>query len=404
MAPLPRARCLTAKPREHEGHCTAGVGALLYIHQCALTNAARFGTAFCGETGYAPGCQQQQLEHADYVATRDVAAMPCHRSYAALRLLIAALQLQAIVNAAQPTRRRALVGGLASAAVPTIAQARVRGAAELDAEYYARRAFEKVTNTSPDVFDARRARAAPVAAAARPVDAALLAAVRREGATALAAASGASARTITDAIAAREPAARKAFAARAARDLDAGDATSDSAGVAVLALYEEAAERLLDKKSRTAFATAFGAALLASRGPAPAPGASFKSLIKATEDTLAAWKAAGWTKDAKITFESGADLAEAADDFASGYEVKTSVALGGAASCLADACLEERGIAWHPDPCCLALASWLAQSNVALATPTPHCYDEFLLDDVYRDDPRAFLPSTLLGLFVVAKS
>ena len=58
-----RARCLTAKPREHEGHCTAGVGALLYIHQCALTNAARFGTAFCGETGYAPGCQQQQLEH-----------------------------------------------------------------------------------------------------------------------------------------------------------------------------------------------------------------------------------------------------------------------------------------------------------------------------------------------------
>ena len=62
------------------------------------------------------------------------------------------MQLQAFVNAAQPTRRRALVSGIASAAVPAIAQARVRGAAELDAEYYARRAFEKVTNTSPDVF------------------------------------------------------------------------------------------------------------------------------------------------------------------------------------------------------------------------------------------------------------
>ena len=319
------------------------------------------------------------------------------------QLLVAALRLHALVHAAQPTRRRALLGGLASATVPAAAHARVRGAAELDAEYYARRAFEKVTNTSPDVFDARRARAAPVAAAPRPVDSALLAAIRREGAAALAAASGASARAITDAIAAREPAACKAFAARAARELDAGDATSDAAGVAVLALYEEAAERLQDKKSRTAFATAFGAALLASRGPAPAPGASFKSLIKATEDTLAAWKAAGWTKDAKITFESGADLAEAADDFASGYEVKTSVALGGAASCLADACLEERGIAWHPDPCFLALASWLAQSKVALTAPTPHKFDEFLLDDVYRDDPRAFLPSTLLGLFVVAK-
>ena len=102
-----------------------------------------------------------------------------------MRLLVAALQLQAIANAAQPTRRRALITGIASAAVPAIAEARVRGAAELDAEYYARRAFEKVTNTSPDVFDARRARAAPVAAAARPVDAALLAAVRREGAAAL---------------------------------------------------------------------------------------------------------------------------------------------------------------------------------------------------------------------------
>ena len=82
-----------------------------------------------------------------------------------MRLLVAAL-LQAMVHAAQPTRRRALISGIASAAVPAIAQARVRGAAELDAEYYARRAFEKVTNTSPDVFDARRARAAPVAAAA----------------------------------------------------------------------------------------------------------------------------------------------------------------------------------------------------------------------------------------------
>jgi hypothetical protein len=242
----------------------------------------------------------------------------------------------------------------------------------------------------------------PVAAAARPVDASLLAAVRREGAAALAAASGASARALADAIAAREPAARKTLAARAARDLDGGAATSDGAGVAVLALYSEAAERLADKKGRAAFATAFGAALLATKGPNPASGASFKALVKGADDLLAAWKAAGWTTDVKLTFESGADLAEAAEDFASGYEVKASVALSGAASCLADACLEERGIAWHPDPCCLALASYFIQSRVALTAPTPHGFDEFLLDDVYRDDPRAFLPSTLLGLFVVA--
>ena len=135
-----------------------------------------------------------------------------------MRLLVAAVQLQALVHAAHPTRRRALVSGIATAAVPAMAKARVRGAAELDAEYYARRAFEKVTNTSPDVFDARRARAAPVAAAARPVDASLLAAVRKEGVAALATASGASARAITDAIAAREPAARKSEATSEAKE------------------------------------------------------------------------------------------------------------------------------------------------------------------------------------------
>jgi hypothetical protein len=70
-------------------------------------------------------------------------------------------------------------------------------------------------------------------------------------------------------------------------------------------------------------------------------------------------------------------------------------------SCLADACLEERGVAWHPDPCALALASYLRAAGT-LTAPTPHGFDEFLLDDIYRDDPRAFQPSTLLALFVLA--
>ena len=102
------------------------------------------------------------------------------------------MQLQAFVNAAQPTRR-ALVSGIASAAVPAIAQARVRGAAELDAEYYARRAFEKVTNTSPDVFDARQARAAMASVIVRalaPLAAASAAAPSRRTAASSAASTG----------------------------------------------------------------------------------------------------------------------------------------------------------------------------------------------------------------------
>ena len=84
------------------------------------------------------------------------------------------------------------------------------------------------------------------------------------------------------------------------------------------------------------------------------------------------------------------------------YEVKLSASLAGAASCVAAAALEETGIAWHPDPCALALSRYLAPA-ATLAAPTPHGFDEFLLDDVYRDDPRAFLPSTLVALFTVAK-
>ena len=81
--------------------------------------------------------------------------------------------------------------------------------------------------------------------------------------------------------------------------------------------------------------------------------------------------------------------------------VKISASLGGSVSCLADACLEERGVAWHPDPCALMLASYFGKSG-SLDAPTPHQFDEFLLDDVYCDDPRAFLPSTLVALYSLA--
>ena len=237
--------------------------------------------------------------------------MPCRRLYAALRLLIAAMQLQAFVNAAQPTASTCtLVSGIASAAVPAIAQARVRGAAELDAEYYARRAFEKVTNTSPDVFDARRR-----ARGAR----------RRGGATRRRGAAGG--RTKGRRIRAgdgerfqrsydyrrhrraRKPGARKTFAARAAagtgcwrRDLrrrwSCGARIVRGGGRAPR--WTRRAERHLRPRSAPRSSRVAGRRL--------PPRASFKSLIKGAEDTLAAWKAAGWTKDAKITFEGSADL------------------------------------------------------------------------------------------------
>eukprot|EP00629_Pelagomonadales_sp_RCC1024_P001317 CAMPEP_0119265774 /NCGR_PEP_ID=MMETSP1329-20130426/4477_1 /TAXON_ID=114041 /ORGANISM="Genus nov. species nov., Strain RCC1024" /LENGTH=306 /DNA_ID=CAMNT_0007265623 /DNA_START=135 /DNA_END=1051 /DNA_ORIENTATION=- len=306
---------------------------------------------------------------------------------------MAALTILAMLHfatsAAPQMKRRALLG--AAACVPQSAFA-ARGAAELDAEYYARRAFDAVRGTTPDVIEARKPRVAPVAAAARPVDTKLLASVQREGAAALAKASGGGAKEVGDAIAAREQDARKAFAARAARDLSSDDGSSDAAGIAVLALYTEASARLTTTKARAAFSRAFGDALLAAT---PAPK-DFRAVVRGAEDLLGEWKKAGWTTALKISFEGSADVAEASEDWASGYEVKMSVALGGAASCLADACLEERGVAWHPDPCALALASYFRGAG-ALTAPTPHGFDEFLLDDVYRDDPRAFLPSTLLA-------
>ena len=145
----------------------------------------------------------------------------------------------------------------------------------------------------------------------------------------------------------------------------AGDATSDSAGVAVLALYEEAAERLLDKKSRTSLCDRVW-----RRSPrGPRAGACPRSVVQVAHQrrrghACCLESSPVGRRTSKSRSRVARTLAEAADDFASGYEVKTSVALGGAASCLADACLEERGIAWHAGPCCLALASDLAESQV----------------------------------------
>ena len=91
------------------------------------------------------------------------------------------------------------------------------------------------------------------------------------------------------------------------------------AQVDYLALYGEAAARLADRKSRKAFAAAFGDACLAARGPAPAAaGASFRSIARGAEDLLAAWRAGGWVDRASISFEQS-DLAEAAEDFAATY-------------------------------------------------------------------------------------
>ena len=138
----------------------------------------------------------------------------------------------AIATRAAHLPRRAVLGGVATCAAGASPAHARRGAAELDAEYYARSLIDRARGTTPDVFDARRARAAPVAPAARPVDAALLSAVATSGSRALAKAAGAPLAAIEASIDARRPSARKALAVRAARDLADG-ATSDAAGVDV---------------------------------------------------------------------------------------------------------------------------------------------------------------------------
>ena len=171
----------------------------------------------------------------------------------------------------------------------------------------------------------------------------------------------------------------------------------------MLALYEEAAERLLDKKSRTAFATAFGAALLANRGPAPAP--SFKSSSKALRTRLLRGKlpvgrrTRNYVRGKRGSDRGGRRLRLGLRSQDQRRARRRGVVPGRRVP-------RRTGHRLAPGPVLPRAGRVLHAVECVLVdrADAAHKFDEFLLDDVYRDDPRAFLPSTLLGLFVVAKS
>ena len=319
--------------------------------------------------------------------------------------LLLLISICATTSALKLTATRRALAGRAAAAASSLALTRpgnaARGAAELDAEYYAKSALNKLRGTSPDVFAARQARVAPVAAAPRAVSPAFADAISSAATKAIAAAANnANVAAVRASAAARAPAERKALAARAARDLDLG-ATTDALGADMLALFAEASERLSDRGSRAAYCAAVGDALLALANVPAAPEPSLAKIVGGAEDVLRFFKESGYVSSAKLAFEQGG-LGEAAEDYRDGYEVKVSASLDGAASILPDSVLEERGVSWHPDFCALALARYFALRGATCAAPTPHGFDEFLLDDVYRDDPRAFSATTLLALFTLA--
>ena len=106
--------------------------------------------------------------------------------------LLLLISICATTSALKLTATRRALAGRAAAAASSLALTHpclaARGAAELDAEYYAKSALNKLRGTSPDVFAARQARVAPVAAAPRAVSPAFADAISSAATKAIAAA------------------------------------------------------------------------------------------------------------------------------------------------------------------------------------------------------------------------
>ncbi|KAJ8612563.1 hypothetical protein CTAYLR_007193 [Chrysophaeum taylorii] len=111
-------------------------------------------------------------------------------------------------------------------------------------------------------------------------------------------------------------------------------------------------------------------------------------LRDAAQEIVDAYSSAGWIESGVVAFSDGDN-----DD----PEPRAlQVTLKGPITAPVAASLEQqKGIAYHPDLVGLTIASLCRRRNLNPA------FDEYLLDDTYKTDPRAFVASSVLLLFPI---
>lgn len=246
--------------------------------------------------------------------------------------------------AASPLDRRSV---LVSAAVFVSSRSEAalgaRGAAELDAEYYLRGALGLDRNR--DVFDRREPRQPLEPDVVRPLDPNFAAMVL------------------------------------SAAGVRSAASDSDQAAQACEAIYLA----LKDSDDRTARAARIGDVLYNRLAPA-----ADASLLRGATSIVDAFARANWIVSGTVAFTDGDDT----DDTPRPLQVT----LRRPVTAPVAARLERQGVLYHPDFIGLCLAAFFKRRGFA------GNFDEYLLDDTYRTDPRAFQASSTLILFPLLDS
>ena len=241
-----------------------------------------------------------------------------------------------------------------------------RGAFELDAEYYARSLLG--LDKDRDVFDRREPLKTPEAFAICSVDETFATEVLTLAARC-----------------ARSVAPNFDYAAPSSL------ATSDAVSAATFDFYERAARALATREKRERFQRLLGEALL----PLSSKNAD-QGLLVGARAVLETWKTHGWIESGTVSFADGDD-----DD---DDPRPLQVTLRRPATAPAFADLEKQGQLWHPSFVGCALGAYFSDSLQQKKDTRIRKFDEYLLDDTYRTDPRAFRASSLLLLFALDTS
>ncbi|KAJ1459021.1 hypothetical protein M885DRAFT_512181 [Pelagophyceae sp. CCMP2097] len=303
-----------------------------------------------------------------------------------------------------PLQTRRLVLDSTVAAVGAVVTARpdsanaARGAAELDAEYYIKSLFK---TDKRDVFDLRAPSLMIEQLPSRTIDAVFAGELSRRVAKQIAAfATDTQTGAASPHVAAELDALRLSELAAFSKTGNITLGESTGSAFECFCLYLLADKSITTKPSRLAFGVALGSELLCTlRRPTAdvVKGAvTSSSLLRGAEAILSLWRARGWIgKESAVRYGDGDDDD---DDDPALFPRPLRVELAKDVPARATTELERRGVLWHPDFVGLSLAAYFRDCGLENTR-----FDEFLLDDTYRTDPRAFVASTTLLLFPLSQ-
>mmetsp|Transcript_12592 Transcript_12592/g.16946 ORF Transcript_12592/g.16946 Transcript_12592/m.16946 type:complete len:291 (+) Transcript_12592:1942-2814(+) len=248
-----------------------------------------------------------------------------------------------------------------STLLPSLPAFAARGAAELDAEYYFRALLK--LDRDRDIFDRRRPRISIEPLKTRFVDESFARAIFSDASYCLSKWGG------------------KWIPPESI-------VTSDVATDACRDFYETAVNVLQSKEQRQNFANDFGDSLF-ERVSLSLQKQDLKSLRFGAQAIVNTWNSYGWIDSGSVVrFEDDDDQ----DDTPRPLQVELKFPVTAPAA----AQLEQSGIIWHPSFVGLSLATFFRRT---LSLPSPCPFQEYLLDDTYRSDPRAFQASSTLLIF-----